>query len=88
MSFTVTAGTRNDCTQAETVIDAIRVIQPGPGRPRGRPERLVADKGYSARSFRAYLCRRGIKATIPERVDRLAGQSSAQRQCGRPARRI
>jgi transposase len=34
----------------------------------------VADKGYSARTFRAYPRRRGIKATIPERVDQLAGR--------------
>ncbi len=83
LSFTVTAGTRNDCTQAATVIDAIRVIQPGPGRPRVRPERVVADKGYSARTFRAYLRRRGIKATIPERVDQLAGRRRRrERPCG------
>lgn len=83
MSFTVTAGTRNDCTQAETVIDKIRVARPGPGRPRVRPERVVADKGYSARSSRAYLRRRGIKATIPERVDQLAGRRRRRQQpCG------
>ncbi|GHF11284.1 hypothetical protein GCM10014715_78660 [Streptomyces spiralis] len=39
-----------------------------------RPERVVADKGYSARSFRAYLRRRGIRATIPERVDKQPGR--------------
>lgn len=83
MSFTVTASTRNDCTQAETVIDKIRVTRPGPGRSRVRPERVVADKGYSARSFRAYLRRRGIKATTPERVDQLAGRRRRhQRPCG------
>ncbi|MFF9085098.1 IS5 family transposase [Streptomyces sp. NPDC014991] len=83
LAFTVTAGTRNDCTQAETVVDAIRVARPGPGRPRRRPERVVADKGYSARSFRAYLRRRGIKATIPERVDQLAGRvRRRERRCG------
>jgi transposase len=83
MAFTITAGTRNDCTQAEAVIDAIRVVQPGPGRPRRRPERVVADKGYSARSFRAYLRKRGIKATIPERVDQLAGRRRrGERRCG------
>ncbi|MEU5257191.1 IS5 family transposase [Streptomyces longwoodensis] len=47
------------------------------------PERVVADKGYSARSFRAYLRRRGIKATIPERVDQLAGRRRRrERPCG------
>jgi transposase len=75
LAFTVPADTRNDCTQAETVIDAIRVARSGPGRPRRRPERVVADKGYSARSFRVYLRRRGIEATIPERVDQLAGRA-------------
>ncbi|MGI5346678.1 hypothetical protein ACQEU8_00520 [Streptomyces sp. CA-250714] len=30
-------------TQAEAVIDKIRVAGPGPGRPRIRPERAVAD---------------------------------------------
>ncbi|MYS88706.1 IS5 family transposase [Streptomyces sp. SID5464] len=83
LSFTVTAGTRNDCTQAETVVDKIRVTQPGPGRPRVRPERVVADKGYSARSFRAYSRRRGTKATVPERVDQLAGRRRRrERPCG------
>jgi transposase len=43
----------------------------------------VADKGYSARSSRAYLRRRGIKATIPERVDQLAGRRRRrERDCG------
>jgi transposase len=72
LAFTIAASTRNDCTQAEAVIDAIQIARPGPGRPRRPPDRVVADKGYSARSFRAYLRRRGIKATIPERVDQLA----------------
>jgi len=43
----------------------------------------VADKGYSARTFRAYLRKRGIKATIPERVDQLAGRRRRrERPCG------
>jgi hypothetical protein len=36
----------------------------------------VADKGYSARTFRAYLRRRGIKAPIPERTDSRAGDGT------------
>ncbi|MFF8279681.1 IS5 family transposase [Streptomyces lateritius] len=79
----ITAGNRNDCTQAETVISKIRVPGPGPGRPRTRPDHVVADKGYSVRIFRAYLRRRGIKATIPERVDQLAGRRRRrERPCG------
>ncbi len=83
LSFTFTVGTRDDCAQAGTVIDAIGVIPPGPGRPRVRPERVVADKGYSAPTFCAYLRRRGIKATIPERVDQFAGRRRRrERPCG------
>lgn len=49
----------------------IRVSRPGPGRPRTRPERVAADKGYSSRKIRAYLRRRGIACTIPERSDQI-----------------
>ncbi|WP_158101696.1 hypothetical protein [Streptomyces pharetrae] len=31
------------------------VARAGPGRPRRRPDRVVADKGYSARTFHACL---------------------------------
>jgi hypothetical protein len=37
------------------------------GRPRKRPEWLVADKGYSCPSLRAEVRRRGIGAVIPTR---------------------
>ncbi|MFG2729035.1 transposase [Streptomyces canus] len=37
----------------------------GPGRPRRRPDRMRADRAYDSRRNRAYLRRRGIKATIP-----------------------
>ena len=41
--------------------------RPGRGRPRKRPERLAADKGYSYPSVRAELRRREIGAVIPTR---------------------
>ncbi len=47
----------------------IRIQRCGPGRPRTRPERVAADKGYSSMKIRTYLRRRGIKAAIPERID-------------------
>ncbi len=37
------------------------------GRPRQRPEHVVADRGYDADRIRQWLRSRGIKATIPER---------------------
>ena len=39
----------------------------GPGRPRTRPSRVLADKGYSYPRCRRVLRRRGIRATIPTR---------------------
>jgi transposase len=74
LAFTLTGGNVNDCTQFESVMAKVRIARPGPGRPRTRPDRVVADKGYSARKIRAYLRRRGIAATIPERIDQINGR--------------
>ena len=38
-----------------------------PGRPRRRPDKLHADKGYDYRRCREYLHRRGIKVRIARR---------------------
>jgi transposase len=55
------------------VLDAIRVPRAGGGgRPRKRPDRLIADKGYSYEACRRLLRRRGIPHTIPERADQRA----------------
>lgn len=44
---------------------------------------MVADKGYSSRRIRAYLRRRGIACTIPERLDQIAGRRRrGERLCG------
>ncbi len=50
----------------------IRIPRCGPART--RPARVVADKGYSSLKMRAYLRRRGIAATIPERIDQIDGR--------------
>ena len=39
-------------------------VQGEQGRPRSRPERVLADCGYDACRIRAWLRQRGIKATI------------------------
>jgi hypothetical protein len=53
----------------------------GRGRPRKRPDHLVADKGYSYPRCRRLLRRRGIAHTIPERSDQHARRASRP---GRP----
>ena len=47
------------------VLDQLKVPKRGGGRPRKRPECLVADKGYDSRAFRQELRRRGVRPCIP-----------------------
>ncbi len=58
--------------------------QRGDGRPRTRPERVLADKAYSSRANRAYLRGRGIRCTIPEKADQEANRKAKGRAGGRP----
>jgi transposase len=82
LSLVVTPGQRHDSTQLEAVLDAIRVPRPGGrGRPRKRPDHLLADKGYSYPRCRDLLRRRGIAHTIPERSDQ---RERRARRPGRP----
>lgn len=78
----VTPGQRHESTQLEVVLDAIRVARPkgSAGRPRKRPEYLIADRGYSFPRCRRLLRRRGIPHTIPERRDQ------RERRAGYPGR--
>lgn len=82
LSVVVTPGQRNESTQLEAVLDGIRVERPGGvGRPRKRPDRLIADRGYSHDSCRKLLRKRGIPHTIPERADQ---KERRARRGGRP----
>ncbi len=65
----LTPGQRHESTQLRPVLDAIRVARLGVGRPRKRPNHVVADKGYGFPSCRELLRRLGVPHTIPERRD-------------------
>ena len=55
-------------TLLEKTLDTVAVGRTGkPGRPRKRPDRLVADRGYDSNALRAALVRRGIEPIIPAR---------------------
>jgi transposase len=78
----ITPGHRHDSTQFAPVLDGIRVPRPaGRGRPRTRPERVIADKGYSYPRCRRRRRQRQIPHTIPERSDQRARRASRP---GRP----
>jgi hypothetical protein len=81
LSVVLTAGQRHESEQLEAVLDGIRVPRGDRGRPRKRPEHLLADKGYSYPACRRLLRRRGIRHTIPERRDQ------RERREGRPGRK-
>lgn len=67
----VTAGQVHESTQVESVMDGIAIPQ-RLGRPRTRPRRLAADKGYSVRRVRDWLRSRGIKPVIPHKCNEAA----------------
>jgi transposase len=84
LSLVLTAGQRGDSPQFTPVLNGIRVHAPGPGRPRCRPDRVLADKAYASRSNRAYLRRRGIRAVIPNKADQLGHRRAKGSRGGRP----
>ena len=85
MSVIVTAGQRGDSPQFQAVLGQVAVQRPGGvGRPRTRPVRVRADKAYASTGNRAYLRRRGIRATIPQKKDQQAHRRAKGSQGGRP----
>jgi transposase len=84
MSIVITAGQRGDSPQFEPVLNKVRVLRLGPGRPRTRPDRVRADKAYASRKNRAYLRRRGIRGTIPDKADQARHRRKLGSRGGRP----
>jgi transposase len=71
----VSAANRHDSLFVAPVLDRIAGVKgAGRGRPRRRPAKLHADKGYDHRRVRRYLAARGITARIARR-----GIESSQR---------
>jgi transposase len=83
LSIVLTAGQRGDSPQFIPVLEGIRVPRVF-GRPRVRPDRVLADKAYTSRGNRRYLRRRGIKATIPSKADQDANRRKLGSKGGRP----
>jgi transposase len=84
MVLWLTAGNVNDTTELGALMDGIRVQRVGRGRPRTRPDVLIADKGYSSRANRRMLSARGIRVVIPERDDQAGHRRRRGSMGGRP----
>jgi transposase len=84
MAMIVTAGQRGDSPQFIPVLRKIRVPRPGGGRPRTRPDLVLADKAYTSKHNRGHLRSRGIKACIPSKSDQDAHRKAKGSKGGRP----
>ncbi|MBK5992483.1 IS5 family transposase [Streptomyces sp. MBT58] len=84
LALRVTAGQAGDAPAFEIVMASIRVPRTGPGRPRTRPEAVLADRAYSSRAIRKHLRRRGIRAVIPQPSDQVGHRLRRGRAGGRP----
>ena len=67
LAWTLTGGNRNDVTQLLPLLDRVPAVAGLPGRPRQRPEMVVADRGYDHDKYRRLLWARGIKPVIARR---------------------
>lgn len=84
LAMVITAGQRGDSPQFIPVLAKIRIKRVGGGRPRTRPDRVLADKAYASRGNRAHLRARGIKACIPSKADQDAHRKAKGSKGGRP----
>ena len=67
LAWRVTGGNRHDVTQLIPLVDAVPPVPGRVGRPRRRPERLTADRGYDYPAYRRQLRERGITPEIARR---------------------
>jgi transposase len=67
LAWAVTPANRNDVTQLLPLIDAIPHVAGRVGRPRHRPRRLIADRGYDHDVYRHQLRLRRIQPLIARR---------------------
>ncbi len=71
----------------EPTLATIAVPRAGPGRPRQKPERVIADKAYDSDPLRARLKRRGIELIAPHRRNRKKPKTQDGRKLRRYRRR-
>jgi transposase len=67
LAVMLTAANVHDSKVFEALIDSIAPVKGKKGRPRKRPDKLHADKGYDYPRCRRFLRKRGIKARIARR---------------------
>ncbi|KKJ93209.1 IS5 family transposase [Micromonospora sp. HK10] len=84
LAVVITGGQRGDSPQFITVLERIKVDRVGGGRPRTRPDLILADKAYTSRGNRGYARRRKIRVCIPSKADQDAHRKAKGSKGGRP----
>ncbi|MET9524915.1 IS5 family transposase [Streptomyces coeruleorubidus] len=67
LAVSLTGGNRNDVTQLLPLLDKVPAVAGAVGRPRRRPDALLADRGYDHDKYRRLVRARGITPVIAER---------------------
>ena len=67
MAWALTGGNRHDVTQLLPLLERVPAVGGLRGRPRRRPDRLIADRGYDSNPHRHQLSRLGITPVIAHR---------------------
>jgi transposase len=67
LAASLTGGNRHDVTQLLPLVDKVPRIKGIRGRPRQRPDRIYADRGYDFDKYRRELRTRGITPVIARR---------------------
>ena len=67
LARTLTGGHRNDVTQLLELLDRVPPVRGRVGRPRQRPDSVVADRGYDHDKYRRLVRQLGIKPIIARR---------------------
>nr|WP_107066121.1 MULTISPECIES: IS5 family transposase [unclassified Streptomyces] len=84
LALRASAGQAGDAPAFDVVMAGIRVPRSGLGRPRTRPDAVLADRAYSSRAIRGHLRRRGIRAVIPQPADQIGHRLRRGRAGGHP----
>ncbi|MFE7444522.1 IS5 family transposase [Streptomyces chartreusis] len=83
LAFVLTPGQAGDAPVFTDIMARLRVPRRR-GRPRTRPDVVLADKAYSSRAIRDHLRKRGIRAVIPIPADQRSHRLRRGSQGGRP----
>ena len=84
LALVITGGQRNDGAMLKEVLADIRVPRLGPGRPRTRPDAVIADRAYTSGVNRRMLAGRQITAVIPQKSTEIIARQRKGSAGGRP----